>query len=98
MSYNLRVRFKNSVQMPIHIDQKKITRIEHYFKLKIPASKAFLEYNQLYPEESVSKTTFYKYYQMLRKGEAIYKRNFPLAAPARLMRNDFIKWSSPIHL
>ncbi len=26
-------------------------------------------------EESVSKTTCYKYYQMLRKGEPIYKRN-----------------------
>ncbi len=53
------------------MDPKKIAWIEHYFKLKIPASKAFREYNQLYPEESVSKTTFYKYYQMLRKGEPI---------------------------
>ncbi len=50
------------------MDPQKIVRIEHYFKLKIPASKACREYNQLYPEESVSKTTFYKYYQMLKKG------------------------------
>ncbi len=34
MSYNLRVRFKNNVQRPRHMDPKKITRIEHYFKLK----------------------------------------------------------------
>ncbi len=73
MSYNLRVRFKNNVQRPTHMDTQKMVRIEHYFKLKIPASKAFREYNQLYPEESVSKTTFYKYYLMLRKGEPIYK-------------------------
>ncbi len=57
MSYNLRVRFKNNVQKPRHMDPKKIARIEHYFKLQIPASKAFREYNQLYPEEIVSKTT-----------------------------------------
>ncbi len=47
MSYNLRVRFKNNV-----LDQKKIARIEHYFKLKIPASKAFREYNQLNPSST----------------------------------------------
>ncbi len=63
------------------MDPQKIARIEHYFKLKIPASKAFREYNQLYPEESVSKTTFYKYYQMLRKEEPIYKRNFSPGRP-----------------
>ncbi len=74
MSYNLRVRFNNNVQMQRHMDQKKIARIEHYFKLKTPASKAFREYNEIYPEESVSKTTFYAYYQMLRNGEPIDKR------------------------
>ncbi len=58
MGYSLRVRFKNNLQRPRHMDQQKIARIEHYFKLKIPASKEFRDYNQLYPEESVSKTTF----------------------------------------
>ncbi len=59
MSYNLRVRFKNNVQRPRHMDPKKIARIEHYFKLQIPAGKAFLEYNKLYPGESVGKSTFF---------------------------------------
>ncbi len=98
MSYNLRVRFKNNVRKSRHMDPKKIARIELYFKLKIPASKAFLEYNKLYTEESVSKSTFFKYYKELRKGLPIYKRNFSPDRPARLMRNDFINWSFPIHL
>ncbi len=41
------------------MDPKKITRIEHYFKLQIPADKAFLGYNKLYPEESIGKSTFF---------------------------------------
>ncbi len=51
MSYNVRVRFKNNVQKARHMDPKKIARIEHYFKLQIPAGKAFLEDNKLYPEK-----------------------------------------------
>ncbi len=39
MSYNLWVRFKSNVQKPRHMDPKKIARIEHYFKLQIPAGK-----------------------------------------------------------
>ncbi len=60
---------------------KKIARIEHNFKLQIPAGKAFLEKNKLYPEESVSKSPFFKYYQKLRKGEPVYKRNFSPGGP-----------------
>ncbi len=63
------------------MDPQKNARIEHYFKLKIPASKAFREYNQLYPEEKLSKTTFYKYCQMLIKGEPIFKRIFSPGRP-----------------
>ncbi len=63
------------------MDPKKIARIEHYFKLQIPAGKAFLEYNKLYPEKSVSKSTFFKYYQKLRKGVPIYKKIFPRLPP-----------------
>ncbi len=51
-------------------------RIEHYFKLQIPAGKAFLEYNKLYPGERIGKTTFFKYYKKLRSGEPVYERHF----------------------
>ncbi len=81
MSYNLRVCFKSNVQKPRHMDSKKIARIEHFFKLQIPAGKAFLEDNKLFPEESVCKSTFLKYYRKLRKGEPIYKRNFSPGRP-----------------
>ncbi len=63
------------------MDPKKIARIEHYFQLQIPAGKAFLEYNKLYPGESVGKSTFFKYYQKLRKGEPMYKSNFSPGRP-----------------
>ncbi len=95
MSYYLRVRFKNNVQRPRHMEPKKIARIEHYFKLQIPADKAFLGYSKLYPEESIGKSTFFKYYTKLRRGEPVY---------GWLMRNDSIdeerlhQLSSPIHL
>ncbi len=47
----------------------------------MPAGKAFLEYNSLYPEKKIGKTTFFKYYKKLRSGEPIYERHFSPGRP-----------------